>query len=151
MQVSYGQIHRPEALEPETDVARVTASIAYHLDWGENNWQTTLAWGRNNHQPGETLDALLLESLVNFHGTHTLFGRAEYVEKDHLFPPGNPLAEASFRVGKVSAGYIYDFAAWRRIKFGVGGLGSFHFVPDRLQSTYGNRPLSFMLFTRAKF
>lgn len=150
MQVSYGNIHSPEELTPEVNVERVTASVSYHHAWEKNNWQTTLAWGRNIQYPGPDLDGFLLESLVNFHETHTIFGRAENVQKDELFPPGDPRDGGVFRVSKISLGYIYDFLKWKHTKFGVGGSGSVHILPDSLKSTYGETPLSFMLFLRAK-
>jgi hypothetical protein len=87
---------------------------------------------------------------VNFHETHTVFGRAERVKKDDLFEDGDALAGKKFTVHKLSLGYIYDFPAWHKIKFGVGGMGSVHFLPDSLQRTYGDTPLSGLLFVRAK-
>jgi hypothetical protein len=128
----------------------VTASVAYHHKWNQNNWQTTLAWGRNMAHPGSDLDGVLLESLVNFRQTHTIFGRVENVRKDELFAPGDPRDDEAFTVNKFSAGYIYDFPAWQHIHFGVGGLGSAYILPDELRDTYGDTPLSFMLFVRAK-
>jgi hypothetical protein len=150
MQVSYGNIQSPEELEPDRDVERVTASLTYHLAWDENNWQTTLAWGRNYQHPGPDLDGILLESSVNFHQTHTIFGRLEEVQKDELFAHDDPLEGQVFRVGKISAGYIYDFPKWRHIRFGVGGSGSIYSLPDDLTATYGDTPLGLMLFVRAK-
>jgi hypothetical protein len=150
MQVSYGNIHSPEELQPDNDVERVTASVAYHHAWRENNWQTTFAWGRNIEHPGADLNGFLLESLVNFHETHTVFARAENVEKDELFAPGDPREDEMFRVNKISAGYIYDFPKWSHVRFGIGGLGSIQILPGSLTSTYGETPLSFMLFVRAK-
>jgi hypothetical protein len=150
MQVSYGNIHSPEQLAPGIDVERVTASVAWHHRWDENNWQTTLAWGRNIQHPGADLDGFLLESLVNFHKTHTVFGRIENVEKDELFPPSDPRDGEVFRVTKMSIGYIYDFPKWHYVRFGLGGLGSVHFLPGQLTPTYGETPVSFMLFVRAK-
>jgi len=150
MQVSYGNIHSPEQLDPDIDVERVTASVAYHYAWNENHWQTTFAWGRNFQHPGPELDAFLLESLVNFRKTHTVFGRVENVQKDELFPPGDPRDGEIFRVTKMSVGYIYDFPKWNHVRFGLGGLGSVHLLPGNLTSTYGETPLSFMLFVRAK-
>jgi hypothetical protein len=150
MQVSYGSIHSPEQLDPDIDVERVTASVLYHYAWGRNNWQTTFGWGRNIQHPGNDLDGFLLESLVNFHQTHTVFARAERVDKDELFLPGDPRAGETFTVNKISLGYIYDFPKWMHVKFGLGGLGSIHLLPSSLTSTYGDNPLSFMLFVRAK-
>jgi hypothetical protein len=150
MQVSYGNIHSPEGLEPNVNTERVTASLSYHCAWAKNNWQTTFAWGRNIEHPGESLDGFLLESLVNFQDTHTVFGRAERVNKDDLFPPEDPREGQEFTVNKISLGYIYDFPRWKHVKFGLGGLGGVHILPGGLASTYGETPLSFMLFVRAK-
>jgi len=137
-------------LTPDTDVERVTTSASYHYGWKRNNWQTTFAWGRNIQHPGEDLDGFLLESLVNFYETHTIFARAERVEKDELFPPGDPREGKTFTVNKISLGYIYDLPKWMHVKLGIGGLGSVHALPSSLTSAYGNTPLSFMLFVRAK-
>ena len=150
MQASYGNIHSPEQLEPDVNVQRITASTSYHYAWNDNNWQTTFAWGRNINRPGNTEDGFLLESLLNFHETHTIFARAERVDKDELFPPGDPLEGKEFTVNKISLGYIYDFPKWAHLKFGIGGLGSIHIIPDGMQSAYGDAPLAFMLFTRLK-
>ncbi len=149
-QVSYGWLNSPEQLHPEVDTERVTASVSYHQSWDKNHWQTTFAWGRNQNDPGQNLDGFLIESLVNFHDTHTLFGRAERVEKDELFAEGQPLAGHKFTVHKLGLGYIYDFPAWHKIRFGLGAMGSVHLLPASLQRTYGDTPLSGFLFVRAK-
>ena len=93
---------------------------------GRDNWQTTFAWGRNMNDPGNTLDAFLLESAVVIDHAHTFFGRFENVEKDELFQDTSPLAGSIFRVNKLSVGYIYDFPETHGVQFGVGGLGSIH-------------------------
>jgi hypothetical protein len=150
MQVSYGNIHSPEQLEPDIDAQRITASVTWHYAWANNNWQTAFAWGRNFNDPGHVLDGFLLESLINFHETHTIFGRAERVDKDELFAPGDPLEGQSFTVNKLCLGYIYDFPKWLHLKFGLGASGSIALLPDSLRSTYGDTPLSFLLFARVK-
>jgi hypothetical protein len=149
-QASYGDLNSPEELVPNVDVVRFTASAIYHKTWKKNNWQTTLAWGQNRENPGKTFDGFLLESALNFCDTHTILGRAERVSKDGLFPPGSSLEGKEFTVNKVSLGYIYDFPKFHHIRFGVGGLGSAHFLPASLKSSYGDTPLSFLLFVRAK-
>jgi hypothetical protein len=149
-QVSYGYLNSPEQLEPDVDTQRVTASVSYHKSWKDIQWQTTFAWGRNRNDPGKHLDGLLLESALNFRDQHTIFGRAERVDKDELFPSGHPLAGKEFTVNKISLGYIYDFMKLHQVKIGVGGLGSAHFLPGSLTPFYGDTPLSFLLFVRAK-
>jgi hypothetical protein len=150
MQASYGALNSPEQLHPETDTQRITASISYHHAWEENHWQTTLAWGRNINDPGESGDAGLLESVVIVGQKHTVFGRAEIVEKNELFPPDDPQEHEQFTVGKLALGYIYDFPKYYGIKFGIGAMGAIHFVPVRLEPPYGDRPTSYLLFLRAK-
>lgn len=149
-QASYGHLDSPEQLEPEKDTDRGTVSASYHKTWGRNNWQTTFAWGVNMNDPGRTLHGFLLESTLNLHKTHTVFGRAETTAKDELFPEGDPLHGRVFDVTKVSLGYIYDFPEWQHLQWGIGGLGSLHCLPNRLDEPYGETPFSFMLFARVK-
>ena len=150
-QVSYGRINSPEQLEPGVDQNRFTMSVAYNKRFGnKSNWQTTLAWGQDDNEPGHRTSGYLLESAVNFEKTHTIFTRFENVEKDELFLPGDPLAGEVFTVNKLSVGYIYDFPEIHGVQLGLGALGSIHFIPGDLEQVYGDNPTSFMLFARAK-
>jgi plastocyanin len=150
LQISRGHIESPEALEPNVNQTRTTASAIYNLPLGKDNWQTTLAWGRNDNSPGKTLDAVLLESAFHFNENHTVFGRAEYAEKDELFEDPSPLAGTQFDVGKFSLGYVYDIPIVDYVKLGFGGVGSIYALPGGLDAAYGNDPASFMVFTRLK-
>jgi hypothetical protein len=150
MQVSYGDLHSPEQLLPDEDVERFTASITHGKKTGRNAWQTTAAWGRNKEDHGAE-DAYLLESAFSLDRTHTIFARAERVEKHGLFLPPDPRFEDSFTVSKVSLGYIYDFVDWKGVRWGVGAAGGINFVPSSLESTYDDRPQSSMIFLRAKW
>jgi hypothetical protein len=152
-QVSTGHLHSPEQLETEVDTQRTTASATWNRPGRDGgNWQTTLAWGRNANSPGRTLDGLLLESARSFGrgGRHTLFGRAERVEKDELFQEGEPLASRVFTVSKLSAGYVYDFLLEKDLRLGLGGVGSVAFLPAELKPAYGERPFSWMVFLRVR-
>ncbi|MGZ3159255.1 MAG: hypothetical protein ACXU7H_09240 [Burkholderiaceae bacterium] len=151
-QISYGHITSPEALEPDVNVNRTTASVTANFPYGANNWQTILAWGRNAPSTGNASNAYLLESTLTMHHLHTFFGRAEVVDKDELFAntPASPLAGQSFKIGKVSAGYIYDLPVNGHYTIGIGGLLSKYSVPSALASTYGSNPTSGMLFVRMK-
>src|SRR5438477_3901044 len=149
-QGSYGNLNSPEQLEPQVDTERITASAIYHHTWEHAQWQTTFAWGQNRNHPGKILDGFLLESAINFREAHTVFARADRVEKDELFPTGDLLEGHSFTVNKVSLGYIYDFPKISHVTLGLGGVGSAHFLPATLRSAYGETPLSFLLFVRAK-
>jgi uncharacterized cupredoxin-like copper-binding protein len=150
LQVSRAHIKSPEQLHPDDDVDRTTASVIYNRPFGANNWQTTLAWGRNAASHGAATNAYLLESAIRTSKTHTFFGRAERADKNELFLPGTAFAQETFRVGKLSLGYLYDFPSDSHFKFGIGGLVSRFSLPGELQSTYGSSPTSYMLFGRVK-
>ncbi len=151
MQVSYGDLHSPEQLEPTVNQRRTTASATYNRAYKVGDWQTTLAWGRDRNEPGHTLDAYLLETAASF-GPHTLFARAEWAEKDELFDddPTNPLYRRVFDVSKVSVGYFHTLALRPHLAADVGGLVSGYALPAALKPYYGASPVSFMLFTRFK-
>ena len=131
------------------DVTRTTASATYNRSSANANWQTTFAWGRNQKSPGTALDAFLAESTVRMKKVNTLFARVEHVKKDELFESGT-LAGEAFWVSKATLGFIHDFNREGNIAWGVGALGSLHFVPGDLKPFYNDRPASFMLFARSK-
>jgi len=88
-------------LEPENNQHRLTGSVTYNKPLRDANWGTTLAWGQdNNTTSGHRLDAYLLESAVVFSHKHTVFARAERVQKDDLFLLGDPMAGQSFTIGE---------------------------------------------------
>jgi hypothetical protein len=154
-QVSHGFLKSPEELHPEENVRRTSASVTWSLPLGEGrNWQSTLAWGRNNPSGDHhdfTTDAFLLDSAVQL-GRWTLFGRAENVDKDELFGDehdGDPLAGRVFNVGKLSLGG-YHSVPIGKVALDLGGLVSKYDLPRDVQSRYGSDPTSFMVFTRLR-
>ena len=158
MQVSQGWLHSPEQLTPDVNQRRTTASVTYNRGYAiggaSGNWQTTVAWGRDVELPGRTLDAWLVESAASI-GPHTVFARAEQVDKDDLFLSPSPLAPNTlagdaFRVGKLSLGYAYSFPAARHFLIDLGGLVSVYDLPTAIKPAYGSAPRSFMLFTRVR-
>jgi hypothetical protein len=149
LQVSYGELHSPEQLTPTVNQRRLTASATYNRNLPGGNWQTTLAWGRDHDQPGNTLDGVLLESAVNL-GRHTLFGRLEDVQKDDLFLAPSPLAGQVFRVAEASLGYVYDIPIAEHLALGLGLQGTVNLLPSPLQPAYGGDPIGYMPFVRLK-
>lgn len=151
LQASRGHLVSPEQLTPDVDQDRTTASATYNKAFGDGDWQTTLAWGRDENSPGRSTDAFLLDSAFS-KGRHTVFGRAETVDKDELFSdqPASALHDRSFNVSKVSAGYFYTLPVRRRLALDIGGLASRYALPSALDTTYGSDPTSFMLFARIK-
>jgi hypothetical protein len=149
LQGSFGRLASPEQLEPGVSVRRTTASAMYNAPLGLS-WQTTFAWGRNDPSSGRASNAWLLESALRLTAAHTLFARLERVAKDELFVPGSPLFGRAFTINDLSVGYIYDFALVGDLRLGVGALASTYSYPAALNATYGERPLSYMVFVRAR-
>lgn len=149
-QVSYAFIKSPEQLEPCVDIQRATASISYNKIWQENKWQTMLAWGHNKKRPGPGLNAVLLESTLEVNNRHIFFGRVEYVQKDELFLPQCKYAGKVFNVGKLNAGYIFEFPGFKDTQWGIGFSGSVPFLPTKLKPFYSGNPFSYMIFLRVE-
>jgi hypothetical protein len=147
LQVSYGALKSPEQLTPDVSQRRFTASASYNRPLPHGNWQTTLAFGRDADRPGHTLDALLLESAASL-GRHTLFARAETVQKDDLFEAPSPLAGRIFRLSELTFGYVYDLPVGPHVALGLGIQGTLDAAPAALGAAYGDTPGGVMPFLR---
>ena len=150
LQASHGRLHSPEQLEPEVNTDRTTLSAMLDRSTSSRRWQTTLAWGRNRNQPGRTLDALLLESALAPGERQVWAARIERVRKDELFAPGDPRDGETFTVGKASLSWRYEILRAEHVAVGLGGLWSVAIVPAALKDAYGVRPVSGMVFMRAR-
>lgn len=148
-QLSHGRLRAPEQLEPGVDIARTTASVAYHRTIATGHWQTLLVWGRNQKDPGASTDVWLLESAMTIAPKWMLFGRYEAAQKDELFAAVSPLHGRVFDVDKLSLGAVRDFRTAAGT-FGIGAVVSQHFLPAELDGVYGSDPLSTMVFLRWK-
>ena len=152
MQVSHGFLHSPEGLHPEEDVHRTTASITHNLPLGtRRNWQTTLAWGRNDPSGGDhahATNAFLLDSAIQL-GRWTMFGRAENVDKDELFAEDDALGGRVFTVSKLSLGGYHSLPVGP-LAFDLGGLVSKYALPTAIEPAYGSNPTSYLLFARVR-
>jgi hypothetical protein len=148
LQGSWARLIAPEQLEPDENETRWSASGIYTRRLGDEGWwSTTLAWGRRSSDH-ENLDAFILESAVGLRDW-TLFGRAEQTENNELVTVDGHHGP-TFEVAKVSLGAIRDFRVAPNVKFGIGGLYAFNFVPDALESEYGGDPNGAMAFIRLK-
>jgi hypothetical protein len=150
-QVSYGRLKSPEQLELGVNVDRTTASVTYNRPVPYGGWQSTLAVGRNSHNPGGHTDAYLLESALPLAPHFTVFARAERVGKNELFEEGAPLSDRVFTVRKFSVGGVRDFAVTAVGTFGLGASYSVHDIPNDLETVYGHWPDSWLVFLRWKW
>lgn len=149
LQGSWADLHSPEALEPEQDERRWSASAIYTRQVGADGlWSTTAAWGRKDRSDGVVSDGFALETALKPNLEWTLFARAERQETDELDAHGGEAHGDLEIVGKASFGAIRDWRVSEHAKLGVGGLVSVNFLPNALEHAYGDRPTGTMAFVR---
>jgi hypothetical protein len=139
LQVSYGYIHSPEALEPELNRHRTTASAIYNLPLGhDTNWSNSFVWGQN-HDTGEgKTQSFLVESNYQ-RGRDTVYFRWERVEKSGHELVLNPAADTRiFPVGAYTLGYVRDLTHGNGLDIGLGTQFTINNRPDTLDRYYGD-------------
>ena len=144
-QVSHGRLKSPEETHPGEDERRTTASLHY----ARGGVTTTLAWSRKERVPGPALTAWLGEASWEIDRHHAVFGRVENVANDELFPDENDsLHDRRFRVTKAEAGYAYRLRLAGSLGMAFGGTVAAYAKPAALDAAYGNRPVSWTLFSK---
>ncbi len=92
-QYSYARIASPEALFPNENQARTTASAMYNRPFEDGNWARTALWGRTRSlSDSEKENSYLLESLVRFKVSNYAWTRIENAGRTNELENGpNPL------------------------------------------------------------
>lgn len=145
-QYSIGRLEHPEALEPGSQW-RQSASAEYNRPAARGGWATSLIWGRvHKIATGANLNSYLLESTLNFQERNYAFTRLELVDKDELFPQ----ASSMFRIGAYTFGGVRDLVQNPAWQLALGADVTFYSKPAALAAAYGNHPVSFQIFLRAR-
>ncbi|MES1199275.1 MAG: hypothetical protein ABUS48_04765 [Pseudomonadota bacterium] len=145
LQVSWADIASPEALEPDLDETRWSASAIYTRRVGEAGWwSSTLGLARKERSDGVDTDAAFAESAYHPNEAWTVFARAERLETDELAP--GPVAT----VARLSLGAIRDWRVAEHVRFGVGALAEKDFAANALEPSYDGDPAGAMGFVRLK-
>jgi len=148
LQTSWAKINSPEALDPDKDEARASASALYARPLGKDgSISATLAWSRKDRIPGDALQAWLAEGSVKPNDRWTIFARAEQVEQDELADHHGSHSGEAYTVRRVSLGAIRDFQIAESVKFGIGGLVSAYDAPQALGY---DDPMGGMAFVRLR-
>jgi hypothetical protein len=149
-EVSYGELHSPEALHPQEDEHRLIASVSYSA----RGLDMTVGYSRKSIVPGRVLPAWLAEATWALTPRHALFGRFENVRNDELFERDEqlgldpPMAGEPFRISKFTLGYAYTLPLGRSFAVALGAAGSAYAKSDRLDAAYGRAPRSLTLFAK---
>ena len=139
LQVSYGYIKSPEALDPGLNRHRTTASAIYNLPLGnDSNWSNSFVWGQNNDTGQGKTQSFLVESDYQ-RGRNTVYFRWEHVEKSGDELVLNHAADTRvFPVGAYTLGYVRDLTHGTGLDIGVGTQFTINDRPDRLDRYYGD-------------
>ncbi|HPI06062.1 MAG TPA: hypothetical protein PLM41_06755 [Saprospiraceae bacterium] len=153
LQASYGWLNSPEALHPEEDIERLSASALFNISLNKTSvLSSTVAWGLNRYHSAENADvskgnALLLEA--DFQSKkYNLFGRMEWVQKNGAELGLGENTGKNHDIGAFTAGagcYL-----WKNKVFwtNLGVTGTAYATSDLLKPYYGSAPYSFEIFLR---
>jgi hypothetical protein len=146
-QVSSARLREPEELEPG-DIIRTTGSVSWLKRSGEDFTAVTVAVGHNGKDHGD--QSSLLGEAAHRVGRTAIYGRfeAHQVETSKLsslVPPDQIDSVWEFTVGG-----LRDVLRWRGVQGGVGAGITLYAVPEALELTHGERPVSFQLFFRLR-
>ena len=149
LQLSSGRLKDPEELG-HGDIVRTTASASWLKQSGENFTAATAAYGMNN---GDDVNrASFVIEATKRSGRYSTFGRLEFVEVETATLLGDDSIghEEKDTVSALTVGTVRELPRWRRLETGVGAAVTFYAVPDRLQTSYGVRPVSLQVFVRLR-
>jgi len=154
-QYSYARIRNPEALFPNEDQTRMTASMMYNRPFADGNWASTILWGRTSSLSDHSIfNSYLLESTVRFHGGNYIWTRMETADRSNELLIGeNPLPPSFHEepIGRVQAytlGYDHDIDVIPHLSSAVGAQFTTYGLPATLRATYGSHPIGVAVFLR---
>lgn len=151
LQVSHGFIKSPEALHPDEDVHRTTASVIFSkLLSNKNSLNATILWGLNKTAGHDGEHAVLGE--LSWKGKKLgLHTRYEWVQKsvEELSLDETVYGhDAIFPVHAFTIGFSYDVFRIGQAQVAVGSQGSVYHADSALDKLYGKNPLAAEVFIR---
>jgi hypothetical protein len=156
-QYSYARIASPEALFPNEDQKRTTASLMYNRPFHGGDWASSLIWGRTKSvQDQSVFNSYALESTMRFLVRNHVWTRIESAERSNELLLGeNPLPPNFVErpIGQVqaySAGYDRDFDFVPRLATALGAQVTLYGVGENLKAIYGSHPAGVAVFIRLR-
>jgi hypothetical protein len=159
-QFSIGRINNREALEPDLDTLRMTASVQHSLRFSSGHISSSLIWGRNKDMNGHgsrIFNAYTAESTVNFLNRNWVWMRIENVDRDRTLLIGEKPAALEIEedpIGRVQAytfGYERDLPIGAPyLNVGLGAQATVYGLTPQLKSVYGAHPAGFSVFLRLR-
>lgn len=149
-QVSRAFIKSPEAVEPNEDVTRTTASVIHSLPLtGENHFlSSTFVWGYNDSGHDHQEHSYTLESNLQL-DRFALYGRFENVKKSASELLLSEFDDHElFRINAFTVGLNYTVVRHWNTNLALGAQGTLYSADSRLDPIYGNSPQSFEIYMR---
>ena len=127
-QFSIGRINNREALEPDLDTLRTTASIHHNLQFSSGHAASSIVWGRNEDMDRDR-SLLAGESPAAVHIEEKPIGRVQ----------------------AYSFGYERDLAVRiPSVNLGLGVQATAYGLTPQLKTVYGNHPVALVAFLRLR-
>jgi len=136
-QVSGGHLKQPEWFEPY-DQTRITASVEFEGTAGTRPLKATAVWGGTREFNGfnGNADGYLLEWDLQATHRSSVFGRAEVDDKElfglGLHPKGFAHRHVFYKVGALTAGYVFDLPSRHVGRLGIGADATVYRMPADL-------------------
>jgi hypothetical protein len=150
VQVSKAFIKSPEAIEPDEDIDRTTASIVHALPLGGENrfLNSTFVWGYNDSGDDHEENSYTIEFNLQLDRL-AFYGRYENIEKS----AGELLLDQFedhelFKINALTFGLNYTILRQWNTNLAVGVQGTLYAANDRLNSIYGSNPKSLEVYLR---
>ncbi|HET6991780.1 MAG TPA: hypothetical protein VFJ43_10670, partial [Bacteroidia bacterium] len=149
LQFSQGFIKSPEALEPNVNITRTTASLVHLAMLDSKQFiASSVVWGQNHTSEGKNLNSVLLESNIKL-SPLTIYTRYEFIQKDahELFLlqfAGNP----TFNINALTLGLNKILLTQFQTDLSLGIQGTINFPDNELKSIYGKNPLAGEIYLR---
>jgi hypothetical protein len=144
VQLSYGFLKSPEALEPDVNIHRTTASIIQSAYLGRGIINTSFVWGANRKNK-HTENSFLLESAYRVNEL-ALYGRYEFIQKDaHELDLHLP-DDLTFNIQGLTFGSSYQIFSSSDFQIMLGAQGTVNFINNQLQTYYGSTPFSAQIY-----
>lgn len=150
MQISKAFIKSPEAVHPDEDVNRTTASIIHALPLRADNrtLNSTIVWGYNDAGEDHQENSITLESNLQL-DRFGVYGRYEHIEKsakELLLDQFE--AHEIFGIQALTIGANYTVLREWDTNFSLGAQGSLFMAESALDPIYGNNPVSLQVYLR---
>jgi hypothetical protein len=149
LQFSQGFIKSPEALEPDINVTRTTASVQHTKLLKHGKFiATSLVWGMNHSSEGKNLNSILIESNLKL-APITIYTRYEYVQKDvHELQLLQFTNNPTFNINAWTLGINRVLFAQYQTDLSLGVQGTINFPVQNLKPIYGSNPLAAEIYLK---